>query len=224
MRTRSGRFYNRTTSDNMANVPAAVVFALTPGELESDALINYASKEGIKAFNKATLALTEVFDGTSERVLVLQEELQRKSKDEGWCYNNAADVVNIAPDAAVPQTTKDIIQEYSQLTEARLNEWATATIVPQVGRVCQNNHNMYVTLVNSLSSDMKAVMALESESYTVGGQPIASLFYKALMSKAEVDTQATIAMTRTALTRLAEKMLELNSNVVAFNDNNKLND
>ena len=71
---------------------------------------------------------------------------------------------------------------------------------------------------SSLDENMQNVMDLEASAYTVQGTVISALFYKVLIGKAEVGTQATIALTRNTLTRLDQKMLELDSDISKFNE------
>lgn len=113
----------------MANTPPPT-FALTPGVLNT-AIIDYDDKAGRKLFEAATKKLGETFDGTSNKTMVLQEELTRKATDFGWNNKDTSDIINIAPNAAVAGNTCDLIQEYSQLSVEVLNTWAMNNIVNQ---------------------------------------------------------------------------------------------
>ena len=194
----------------------APIFSLTPGVQDIN-FIDYGTKAGKKIFEEATKAVKDEFDGTSEKVTILQEQMEGKCTDFGWNNQDTSDIINIPPDLLNPGDTVNLLQEYSQLSMAMITTWAMAFIVNRNTRRAQNNYNMYRSLVNSLDSDTQTIMALEKDKYTVQGQVITALFYKILISKAEVDTQATIALTRTALTKLDQKMLDLNSNVKDFN-------
>lgn len=140
-----------------------------------------------------------------------------KSADLGWNNQDTSDVINIPVNMATPNDTRDLIQEYSHLTTDMITAWAHASVIGTQTRRAQNNYNLYRCLFNSLTSDTQAVISLEREKYTIQGTVIAPLFYKVLLSKAEVDTQATVALTRAALMRLGQKMIDLNSNVAEFN-------
>jgi hypothetical protein len=179
--------------------------------------IDYGTKAGKKVFEEAIKAVKDEFDGTSNKVTILQEQLEGKCTDFGWSNNDTSDIINIPPDLLNPGDTVNLLQGYSQLTMAMITAWAMVFVVNQNTRRAQNNYNMYRCLINSLDSSTQTIMALEKEKYTIQGQVIAALFYKVLISKAEVDTQATIALTRTALTKLDQKMLDLHSNVKDFN-------
>ena len=60
-------------------------------------------------------------------------------------------------------------------------------------------------------------MLLESHKYTIQGTPIAALYYKCIMGHSNVDTLATISLTRHLLATLDVKMIDLNSNIDEFN-------
>ena len=81
-----------------------------------------------------------------------------------------------------------------------------------------NNYNMITCMKNSLTSDLQDTMDTEFESYTLGDTEVAALFLLALIKHAEPGTHATVALVRADLTRLDEKMLELDSNIQAFNE------
>ena len=191
-------------------------FALTPGILNLNYL-DYTEKADRKVFEQATKALKQEFNRSSAQVAILQEQLIAKADDFGWSNNDTSDIIHVPVDPATPNDYRNIINESSQLTTAAITAWAMANIVNVQSRRAQNNYNMYRCLFNSISNSTQAEMALERHKYEVQDTVIAALFYKVLISKAEVDTQATIALTRSALTRLDQKMLELNSDIADFN-------
>ena len=149
--------------------------------------------------------------------MILQSQLQVKATNFGWNNIDTSDIINIPNDPANPNMTLDLIQSVSLLTTETISAWARNNVVNQPTRRAQNNYMMYLTLVNSLDNNTQATMELEKANYTIEDTHVAALYFKILMSKAQIDTQATIALTRTALTRLDEKMLELNSNISEFN-------
>jgi hypothetical protein len=193
-------------------------FSLTPGQAPSG-IIDYSTKAGKKSFYQDTAKLPEIFDGMSEGVTLFQSQLQDKAKASGWDNGeDTEDIINIPTQLALSNDTRDLIQEYSQLTTQMIIAWAVAQVILANNRKTQNNYNMYMCMKNSLTKEMQNSMELEQEQYTVQNTVVAALFYQILMSKAEVGTQATIALTRNSLTKLDQKMLELDSNVNDFNE------
>ncbi len=134
--------------------------------------------------------LKDEFDGSSEKVAVFQEQLLAKCNDFGWNNNDTSDVVNLPLDPAVPIDTRNLVLEFAQLTVTAITAWAIANVVNVQSCQAQNNYNMYRSLFNSLDSDTQAIMALEKGRYTVANTVVAALFYKLLMSKAEVRSHA----------------------------------
>jgi hypothetical protein len=196
---------------------APIPFALTPGQAPTR-LIDYTTKEGRKSFYKDTEKLPEVFDGQSEEITLFQSQLKDKATACGWNNGHVTeDIINIPMLIATPGDTREIIQEYTQLSKEAITAWSTANIVLNQDRRAQNNYNMYMCMKNSISANMQNMMELDRKHYTVQNIVIAALYYKALISKAEIGTQATIALTRNALTRLDQKMIAVDSNIEKFN-------
>ena len=203
-----------------AQVPQAApvapqqVFQLSPASNDSG-IIDYTTKEGNKKFERATKALTNVFDGKSINMTVFKGDLAQRASNCGWSNGHAtSDVISIPGDNNV---IKNLITEYSQLTSEQIMAWANTNIVNQQTRKAQNNENMYQCLYNSISSEVLTEMLLRREAYTVNNVHIAALFYKCIMSYASVDTTATLSLTRAKLAALDKVMLELNSNIKEFN-------
>ena len=58
---------------------------------------------------------------------------------------------------------------------------------------------------------------MEREKYIIGTTPIAALFYKLIMGHSNIDTLATISLTRHLLATLDSKMIDVDSNIREFN-------
>ena len=199
-----------------ADQGAAAQFALFPSAVD-EAILDYTTKEDIKKFEKAIAKLNNTFEGKSEQMTVFKGDLSLRATNCGW--NNGrpnSDIISI-PTAADANVTHNLIHAYSQLSNEEITAWATAQIVNQQNRKAQNNANMYQCLYNSLSSTMVNKMLLESQKYTIQGTPIAALYYKCIMGHSNVDTLATISLTRHLLATLDVKMIDLNSNIDEFN-------
>ena len=110
-----------------------------------------------------------------------------------------------------------MVTEYSQLSHDDLVFWAIVNIVGQGTRAAQNNANMYRCLYNTATPDLLSRLLLEAHLHHIGEIPIAAMYYKQMMGFANVDTEATISLTRQQLSTLDVKMIELNSDIPAFN-------
>lgn len=179
-----------TTSSKMT-----VTFALGPSQ-ETD-LLDYTTKEGVKEFRLATAGLEEKFDGTADKMIAFKEELQEKSNDHGWDGDKAVNIIIIPKDGVTPGNNDlNILDKYGQLSIQTLTQWANNFIVGKKDRRFQNNHNMVKSLKKSISSEVRANIALKKDEYTVKDVEIAPMLYKCIMGRAEVDTKSTCAVTR----------------------------
>lgn len=191
-----------------------VVFQLSPAS-NDHGIIDYTSKEGNKKFERATKALPNIFDGKSINMTVFKGDLEQRASNCGWSNgHNDSDIISIP---GQNNEAKNLITEFSQLTKEQIETWANANVVNQQNRKAQNNENMYQCLYNSISSEVLTEMLLKQEAYTVNNVHIAALFYKCIMSYASIDTTATLSLTRAKLAALDKVMLELNSDIKAFN-------
>ena len=196
---------------------AAVPFLLAPSAGDIDVL-DLTSKEGKKLYYKAIEGIQTKFDGKSKSLTVFKSDVTRHATAYGWNNGNAnSDVINIANDAGV---VKNLISEYAQLTNERLTDWANANLIGAGNQLrrAQNNHMMSEFLLNSIEN--KADVVTRAHEYTVGGTVVAALLWKLLMSDAQVDTIATVSVTRKALgtAQLSQSLLATHSsNIKSFN-------
>jgi hypothetical protein len=192
-----------------------VTFSLLPAAIDNNVL-DYTDKADIKKYEKATSKLNNEFDGKSEQMTVFKGDLDLHASNNGWNNGgNNSDIIHI-PTLANNAINHDLIKEYSQLTIEDITAWARANVVGQNTRKAQNNANMYQCIYNSLSTKMVNRMLLEREKFTIGQTPIAALFYKIIMGHSNVDTLATISLTRHLLATLDAKMIDLNSDIRKF--------
>jgi hypothetical protein len=191
-------------------------FSLSPSAID-DAVLDYTDKADIKKFEKAITKLNNTFHGKSEQMTVFKGDLELHASNNGWSNGlQNSDIISI-PTMANANIRYNLIHEYSRLTNEDITAWANAVIVGKQTRKAQNNANMHQCLYNSLSSSMVNKMLLESHRYTIDNTPIAALYYKAIMGHSNVDTLATISLTRHMLSSLDVKMIDLNSNISDFN-------
>jgi hypothetical protein len=76
---------------------------------------------------------------------------------------------------------------------------------------------LYNFLVNSITTEAKAELSVQQEVYVVDGIKDGLSFLKHLISKAQIDTVATVNVLRTSIARLPSKMVEFAGNIKDFN-------
>lgn len=152
-------------------------------------------------------------------MIAFREEIRDKANDHGWDGEEAVNIINIPKDGTDPNNGKvDILDKYGQLSKRTLETWAINFVTGKKNRRAQNNHNMVKALKKSISSEVRAHIAMKKSDYTVSNIEIAPMLYKCIMGRAEVDTKSTCAVTRRDLSRLPNKMEELNYDVTQFVD------
>ena len=84
-------------------------------------------------------------------------------------------------------------------------------------RATQDSIMMAVFLQDSLTDEARNLIMASPEAFTILGQPSGPCLLKVIIGKATIDTYATIDVLRKLVSKLDEKMVELNSDVKAFN-------
>eukprot|EP00594_Rhizosolenia_setigera_P009834 CAMPEP_0178954560 /NCGR_PEP_ID=MMETSP0789-20121207/9063_1 /TAXON_ID=3005 /ORGANISM="Rhizosolenia setigera, Strain CCMP 1694" /LENGTH=424 /DNA_ID=CAMNT_0020635985 /DNA_START=586 /DNA_END=1860 /DNA_ORIENTATION=+ len=194
---------------------STATFAFGPSQ-ETD-ILDYKTKEGKKEFEKATTGLDKKFDGKADKMIAFKEELRDRTNDHGWDGDKAVNIIMIPKDGQTPGNDDlNVLDKYGQLSIQTLTLWANRFIVAKQDRRSQNNHNMVKCLKKSISSEVRAYIALKKNQYTVKDVEIAPMLYKCIMGRAEVDTKSTCAVIRRELSNLDSKMQELECNVSKF--------
>jgi hypothetical protein len=199
------------TNDRNMTTP----FSLSPSSIDHTVL-DYSQKEDVKKFEKAIAPLNNQFEGKSEQMTLFKGDLALHASNNGWANGHQnSDIISIP--SISDNVNYNLITEYSGLTVEDIVTWANNTIVGKETRKAQNNANMFQCLYRSLSPTMVNKMLLEQNKYTINNVTIAALYYKHIMGYSNVDTLATISLTRHLLSTLDVKMINLNSNITDFN-------
>ena len=174
--------------------------------------MNLSSKSGSDLYNKATTAITIPFDGSSKNINLLQSQLLRKAENAGW--NSGTGDIPTIPDANGDY--RNVITEYGCVTEAHIRTSAITDIGNQT-RQAQNNAIIVECLQASITEGCFYKISNEEPKYTINNTKSVVLPYKLLMSKAIIDTRATIYQFRAELSSLDTYMSTIGSNIELFN-------
>ena len=183
------------------NQPAQ--FARSP-TLVHDTVIDYSTSTGVKLYSKVTLALPTMFSLSKPNICVLLNELETRANEYGW-----ATVLSVNVSDQVNPVLRNLISDHGRITLDEVNAHSTTYIAQQNHQV-QNNYQLYLCLTKSLDEETKKHMANEHHRYTIiaGNQMFqcGASYLKLLLSKAEVDTQATASHIRRNLAHLSMYM------------------
>jgi hypothetical protein len=124
------------------------------------------------------------------------------------------------PDGAVPPVSHNLVKAYGRITLAQCKANAL-TYISGNGRNVQDSNMLYQFLSDSLTEDAKNVVQADDSVYLfiINGEeyPSGTCLLKTIIGKSTVDTAATVHVLRESVANLSTKMVELSSNVTAFN-------
>jgi hypothetical protein len=174
---------------------AAVIFARTPAQAWAD-LLNYELPGDAKIFTSATIKLSNTFSLNKPNVSILLAELGDRSNSASWTTTLQVGIgaVPAAPRvAAIAAVQMDLLQDYGQLT---LTQLRVPVLAYQAAMGChaQNGYQINLALMHSVDEDTKGKMQHEKSEYMTGAAgdiPSGMLYFKKLLMKAEVNSQAT---------------------------------
>jgi hypothetical protein len=205
-----------------AAAPTPAVFTLAPALANTAAFLDLTTSSGAKHFKGAIESLNshpfDFEDGADLQVfldLVL-------TKSQVWGWNN---IFNIPVTDAKTTITKtwNLLDYYGMVPLASVRDHALTYYATQ-SKQAQDSFMLCQCLLSSLALDFLKTITANSASYHLpaivvadGDIPSGPLLLKLIISRAHVDTRATVSFLRTSLTVLDDKMISLDSNVVAFN-------
>ena len=186
---------------------AANVFALSPARVNADQFIDYSTSAGAKIFNKATAPLDYVFDVEEGSVQTFIETLMDRSTMFGWNEPNSS---------VITVNNVNLLTEHGTLSVEEVRT-EVLTYVDTESRRAQNSYQMYACIMASLTDEGRTKILTEAERYTTNQIKSGPLLFKVLMTKAAVDTRATVLHIRTALFNLDSYMSMVKGDVNKFN-------
>jgi hypothetical protein len=201
---------------------AAPVFTLAPALANTTAFLDLTSSNGAKHFKGATEALNSHafnFEDDSDLQVFLDLVL---AKSQVWGWNS---ILNVPVTDAATATTRNwnLLTHYGMVPIASVRTHAMSYYATPSKRA-QDSFMLCQCLLSSLTLDFLKTITADASTYHLpaivainGDVPAGVLLVKLIISQAHVDSRATISFVRTSLTKLDEKMIELDSDIVKFN-------
>ena len=141
-----------------------MIFALSPGTLNADVLIDLTSKQGRNLYNKTVAPLTIHFDGDSKNVNLFLSQLARRAESSGW-QTGTGDTITI-PDRFA--NNKNMLSEYGCLNDAEIRSYVATYLGTQTRRT-QNNTMILECIQSSLTEACFHKISNEEAQSTEGG-------------------------------------------------------
>jgi hypothetical protein len=201
------------------------VFTLAPALASSATFVDLTSSNGAKHFKGATEPLNKLpfnFKDPSDLQVFLDLVL-KKSQVWGWNPIFTIPVLNGSAAIGVTTTNHSLLDEYGLVPMESVRAHVMAYYATPTKRA-QDSFMSCQCLLSSLTLDFLKLITADSSKYHVpalnaadGPVPSGPLLLKLIISKAHVDSRATVSFIRDSLTKLDAKMIELDSDVAAFN-------
>jgi hypothetical protein len=203
---------------NIAGNPQApAVYARTPAHAHPhNGVLDYTNPVHIKIYKSACASLPNKFSTATPDVKVLRTDFQSHADEFGL---NEIFSINIAKPGEPPRM-RSLLTHHGEITLLQATAHASI-VVDSNDRRSQNDTMALFCLKASIDEASTRAMVSESDLYTTGqagNMESGILFYKVLLSKAEVDTNATAKAVRMNLSHLAKYMREeAKNNILLFN-------
>jgi hypothetical protein len=110
----------------------------------------------------------------------------------------------------------NLITHYGQVTREQVRQHVEGYMMLQ-DRRAQQSGMLFLFITNSLDQDALNIMDIDKAPYTINNMPDGVCFLKEIITKAYVDTNATVDTIRKAISRLDDKIKELKFDIKVFN-------
>lgn len=201
--------------------PAAVPqvqFALSPGAA-LHGTIDMTTPEGRKAYYKAIRPLNEdtFYDCQPDGLKGFLDDLGDRAIDWGWnTTTNGIMQIPDNPTARNPNYTS-LLTNYGELSLETIRAYE-ATYITAQNRYAQDTHQLYMCIMNSLSTTAKAKVKIYKKQFTINGHVSGNLLLKVLIRESHLDTNATASQIRIELASLDKYMPTIGSDIGKFNE------
>jgi hypothetical protein len=195
---------------------SASIFALTPGKVGVEAVIDYSTKHGSSVYKEYEAALPTVWDLKGKGLVVFIQEFLTRGHDAGWTQGS----MQVTKFNNADGTSIDLINEYGKIDVETLKTQCDVFLLPGGAnfqtRATQNNKLMAECLLSSVTASAKQALIADQGQYTFDGTIYAPVLFKHMMKVATLDNKATSKWLRDQLKQMPAVMLEVKGNIDDF--------
>ena len=120
-------------------------------------MLDYSNISHIKTCYKTIAPLETKYNSKSSSLHIFMNSILNRAKNFGWC-----NILNIDDSG---RTTRNVLNEYGQLTAEEVKNHAQTNWTNQPTRDAQNLEMMYHLLFKSLDDSFKATVLLKKSNY-----------------------------------------------------------
>lgn len=190
-----------------------VDFALTPGQFQSDKIIDYSTTTGRKLYKSSTEPLASLHDLSAENLRDFIVLLDQRAKIYDW-----NDILEI-PDEETG-TFIHLLKQYGTISLKDVRDNAK-TYVNNESRAAQDSQQLADCILNSLTVEARNSVTLCEDEYTIGETVSGTCLLKVVIRESHIDTNATTRIIREELTKLDTYIVSIDSDIIKFNEHVK---
>ena len=199
-------------------VAAAVPFALAPGLVDDDQVLDYSTTDGKKLYKSATAALPHEFDCEQANLTLFLAEVDFRADEFSW--EEALTIPEQHNNAASPK--HHLIKEYGLVTLKQVHNYAK-TYLGEEARLAQDDAQLFHCLMASLTTEGKNKILLQKSDWILKDEEgkahkSGAALLKVIIRESHIDTNATVLSIREDLSKLDQHMIDLSSDIQKFND------
>jgi hypothetical protein len=207
---------NPTAPNAPGQAQPTVTFAMAPARATTD-LLDYSQKAGKDQYYKATAPLSskeENYDCSPDGLTNFLQLLERRALEMGWddsILSVPDDVNNLAG------SSKDFLTYYGSYTMEHLTQVAGLYHPLKNNRATQESFQLWNCLMVSITKEARDKVTVRKTEYTIDGECCGILLLKIIISKASVDTNASMAAVRMQLATLDRYIKTVDYDIGVFN-------
>jgi hypothetical protein len=204
-------------------------FSVSPARAVNG-LINFASSEGIKIYNKGSSRLMEAeYEMEPDLAFNLIENLELRGHTFGWTEDpEGVTYIPEDPDAVDldQEELTYLFDKFGSIDLIRIQQWEKRIYVDEE-RAAQDSNMIFNAIMSTLSEDAKALIFLHKADYeftAANGSVIQGglALFKVVMTESTLEGKGIASHIRGQINSLKDYIPQVNSDIEKFNSHAKL--
>ena len=179
--------------------PPQIEFALTPGQIQSNNIIDYSTEVGRKLYKGATEPLKTAHDLSADNLRDFLKLLEQRADIYDW--NTILEI----PDEQEEEYTH-MLRQYGSVTMEQVKNHARTYVNVQC-RAAQDSQQLADCILNSLTVEARNTITLYDDEYVISGKVSGVCLLKVVIRESHIDTNATTRILREELNKLDTYMV-----------------
>jgi len=205
---------------------AGPTVARAPARVSRQA-INYETRQGTSLYDRATGSIysssDDYFDLDNDTILDFVGSIGRRARECGWTGGN---LFQVQVNTGTPAVIKNLLTQHGEVPLDKLREHILAiAIADPIVRAAQEDEQLFVCIMNSLTQSAIATVQLREDEYTLTDPTTPALnemsgvmLFKIVISESQIETRSTINLLLSKLTSGLPKLMEEHgNNIKEFN-------